>query len=153
MRFAALLFLLAALVSASAAPAESRDSVDVLLTEFDMFGLWAPNCKAEAAPTNPYVRVTSRGPGVVIEEHNLGPSYALNQYSVTDAKRISKTDLSVKVILHPGKDDEERLLLTFRLRDKTRRTLFNQVEGGAVRVKDGMTVGYGTRTPLLSKCE
>ena len=31
--------------------------------------------------------------------------------------------------------------------------MFNQPEGGAVRVKDGIAIGHGVKTPLLRKCD
>jgi hypothetical protein len=47
---------------------------------------------------------------------------------------------------------EERQKLVFAVRANTRRTLFNQTNGGAVRVKDGIALARGSKTPLLQKC-
>jgi len=41
----------------------------------------------------------------------------------------------------------------FRVREGTRRTLFNQPDGGAVRVKDGIALAHGSKTPVLNKCD
>jgi ribosomal protein S28E/S33 len=40
-----------------------------------------------------------------------------------------------------------------RVRDGTRRTLFNRSVDGPVRVKDGVALKFGLKTPLLRKCE
>ena len=51
------------------------------------------------------------------------------------------SSLSVEVIFQPGTEAEERQKLVFLVRDGTRRTMFNQPDGGAVRVKDGIALG------------
>jgi hypothetical protein len=61
--------------------------------------------------------------------------------------------VAVNVIFQPGTDAEERQKLIFSVRDKTRRTMFNQTDGGTVRVKDGIALARGSKTPLLRKCE
>ena len=45
----------------------------------------------------------------------------------------------------------ERLI--FLMRGQTRRTIFNQPDGGAVRVKDGIALAGGSKTPVLNKCD
>ena len=90
---------------------------------------------------------------MVLEDHNLGPDFAVNRYSVVSAERMSATSLSVDVIFQPGTEVEERQKLVFSVRDNTRRTIFNQTNGGAVRVKDGIALARGSKTPLLRKCE
>jgi hypothetical protein len=89
----------------------------------------------------------------VLEDHNLGPDFAVNRYSVLSAEQLSQTSLSVYVIFQPGTEIEERQKLVFAVNNNTRRTMFNQSDGGAVRVKDGVAVARGTKTPLLRKCE
>ena len=59
----------------------------------------------------------------------------------------------MEVIFQPGTETEERQKLVFPVRDGTRRTLFNQPEDGPVRVKDGVALAHGTKTPVLKKCE
>jgi hypothetical protein len=66
---------------------------------------------------------------------------------------VSPTSLSVNVIFQPGTEVEERQKLVFAVRGNTRRTLFNQTNGGAVRVKDGIALARGSKTPLLQKCD
>ena len=128
-------------------------TVEALFNQFHLFGAWAANCARPAAPDNPHVRIIMPSPGLVLEEHSLGADYAVNRYSVLKAERLSATRLAVQVIFQPGKEDEERQRLVFLVRDNTRRTLFNQVEGGPVRVKDGIALSHRTRTPALRKCE
>ena len=41
----------------------------------------------------------------------------------------------------------------FLVRKNTRRTMFNQPDGGDVRVKDGIVLASGGKTPVLKKCE
>ena len=144
-------FVLAAATAISAA-AEAA-SVDVLFQQFGLFGTWASDCALAASPANPHVSITTPSPGLVLESHDLGRNYAINRYSMLSAERISDERLSVNVIFQPGTADEERQKLVFLIRKGTRRTLFNQPEGGAVRVKDGIALAHGSKTPVLRKCE
>lgn len=137
----------AAVTSAAAAP------VDTLFQEFGLLGTWAPDCKQPATPANPHVSITMPSPGLVREEHDLGPNYTVNQYSVLSAERVSADELSVEVIFQPGTETEERQKLVFQVRKDTRRTMFNQPQDGPVRVKDGIVLARGATTPVLNKCE
>jgi hypothetical protein len=128
-------------------------SVEELFQEFGLFGTWATDCNSPATPGNPHVVITVPSAGLVLEDHNLGPDFAVNRYSVLSAEQISQTSLSVYVIFQPGTEIEERQKLVFAVNNNTRRTMFNQSDGGAVRVKDGVAVARGTKTPLLRKCE
>ncbi len=149
MRVVAVIALAAAtlLAAARAAP------VDDLFHEFGLFGVWAADCAKPASPANPHVSIAMPSPGLVLESHDLGPEYTLNRYSMLSAERLSADELSVKVIFQPGTEAEERQKLTFLVRNGTRRTLFNQPDGGAVRVKDGIALANGSKTPVLIKCE
>jgi hypothetical protein len=146
MRLVAVLVFVGA-TSAAAAP------VDTLFQEFGLFGTWAPDCTQAATPANPRVSITVPSPGLVQEEHNLGPNYAVNHYSMLSAERLSPDELSVEVIFQPGTETEERQKLVFRVRKDTRRTMFNQPDNGPVRVKDGIVLARGAKTPVLNKCE
>lgn len=151
MRIAAVvLFALAALSPAAADP---RPTVEELFNEFALFGTWAADCKSPATPNNPHVSINTPTAGVVLENHDLGAEYAVNRYSVLAARKVAAERLAVEVIFQPGTDSEERQKLEFLVRGATRRTLFNQTDGGVVRVKGGVAVARGTRTPLLRKCE
>ena len=150
MRIAAVLvlaFTTAMPAAAKAAPAEE------LFRQFNLFGIWAPDCGQAASPANPHVSITTPSPGLVLESHDLGRNYAVNRYSMLSAERLSGERLAVEVIFQPGTADEERQKLVFLIRKDTRRTLFNQPEGGAVRVKDGIALARGSKTPVLHKCE
>lgn len=149
MRIAAVIILAALTVTSAAAFA----SVEDLFKAFDLFGNWAADCKLPATPANPHVSIVMPSPGLILENHNLGPDFALNRYSVLSAERVSATRLSVAVIFQPGAQGEERQTLVFQIRNGTRRTLFNQSDGGPVRVKGGVTLAHGVKTPLLTKCE
>jgi hypothetical protein len=61
--------------------------------------------------------------------------------------------VSVQVIFQPGTTVEERQKLVFSVNNKTRRTIFNQSDAGAIRVKDGVAIERGSKTPLLQKCD
>jgi hypothetical protein len=128
-------------------------SVEELFQEFGLFGTWATDCNSPATPGNPHVVITVPSAGLVLEDHNLGPDFAVNRYSVLSAEQLSQTSLSVYVIFQPGTEIEERQKLVFAVNNNTRRTMFNQSDGGAERVKDGVAVARGTKTPLLRKCE
>ncbi len=69
------------------------------------------------------------------------------------AERLSADELSVEVIFQPGTETEERQKLVFLVRKDTRRTMFNQPDNGPVRVKDGIVLARGAKTPILNKCD
>ncbi|MGC2827267.1 MAG: hypothetical protein WA322_24075 [Pseudolabrys sp.] len=128
-------------------------SVEEMFQQFGLFGTWATDCNKPPTPGNPHVNITMPSAGLVLEDHNLGPNFAVNRYSVLSAERTSPTSLSVDVIFQPGTEVEDRQKLIFSVRNNTRRTIFNQTSGGAVRVKDGIALAHGTKTPLLQRCE
>jgi hypothetical protein len=145
--------VLAVAMAASMPAAAVAGSVDELFHAFGLFGTWAAHCRQAASPANPHVSITTPSAGLVLESHDLGSDFAINRYSVLSAERLSTERLSVQVIFQPGAEGEERQKLVFRIRDGTRRTMFNQPDGGAARVKDGVALANGRRTPLLKKCE
>jgi hypothetical protein len=128
-------------------------SVEHVFQEFNLFGTWATDCNSPAAPGNPHVSITIPSAGLVLEDHDLGPDFAVNRYTVLSAEPVSQTNVSVQVIFQPGTTVEERQKLVFSVNNNTRRTIFNQSHAGAVRVKDGVAVARGSKTPLLRKCE
>jgi hypothetical protein len=150
MRLAAALALMAAIIMPAAA---SDASVDELFHAFWLFGTWAPDCKLAASPINPHVSITTPSAGVVLEQHDLGGGIAINHYSMLSAELLSDELLSVRTIFQPGTAEEERERLIFRIRGGTRRTMFNQPEGGEAIVKDGVVLSSGRQTPLLRKCD
>jgi hypothetical protein len=142
------------LAAATAMPAATQTApVDALFQQFGLFGTWAADCQQPASPANPHFSITAPSPGLVSESHDLGRDYAVNSYSILSAERLSAEQLSVEVIFQPGTETEEREKLIFLVRDRTRRTMFNQPDGGAVRVKDGVVLAHGVKTPALNKCE
>jgi hypothetical protein len=135
------------------APQVASSAVRRLFEDFGLFGTWAVDCKQPASPDNPHVRIASVESELVQEDHDLGPDFTINHYSVLSAERLSPTNLSAVMIFQPGTDDEEKQKLIFLVRNNTRRTLFNQPDAGPVRVKEGIALARGTKTPLLTKCE
>lgn len=149
-------FVVALLTASSAAtplPAAAAPTVERLFRDFDLFGTWAIECSQPSSGANPHVTITAPGPGQVLEEHDLGGEFAVNRYSVLAASRLSGNRLSIEVMFQPGTADEQRQKLILRIRRGTRRTMFNQPEDGDVRVKDGIALGRGLKTPVLRKCE
>jgi hypothetical protein len=134
-------------------PGANAESVDELFQQFGLFGTWATDCSRPATPSNPRVSITTPSAGLVLEDHNLGPDFSINRYSVLSAERVSASSISVEVIFQPGTQVEERQKLIFSVRDNTRRTMFNEGDGGTVRVKDGIALARGSKTPLLRKCD
>lgn len=128
-------------------------SVEKVFQEFGLFGTWATDCDSPATPGNPHVSISTPSAGLVLEDHDLGPDFAVNRYSVLSAEPVSETSVSVQVIFQPGTKVEERQKLIFSVNNNTRRTIFNQSDAGAIRVKDGIAVARGSKTPLLRKCE
>ena len=150
MRLIAVIGVLALVALSDIAIAASTEEV---FQEFVLFGSWATDCGSPATPGNPHVSVTTPGAGLVLEDHDLGPDFAVNRYSVLSAEQVSRTSVSVQVIFQPGTEAEERQKLVFAINNDTRRTVFNQSASGAIRVKDGVAVARGSKTPLLRKCE
>jgi hypothetical protein len=128
-------------------------SVEEVFQEFGLLGTWAADCSGPATPGNPHVSITVPSAGLVLEDHDLGPDFAVNRYSVLSAEPVSQTSVSVQVIFQPGTMVEERQKLIFSVNNKTRRTIFNQSDAGAIRVKDGVAIARGSKTPLLRKCD
>jgi hypothetical protein len=128
-------------------------SVEEVFKEFGLFGTWATDCNSPATPGNPHVSVIMPSAGLVLEDHDLGPDFAVNRYSVLSAEPVSQTSVTVQVIFQPGTTAEERQKLVFSVNNNTRRTIFNQSDAGAIKVKDGVAVARGSKTPLLRKCE
>jgi hypothetical protein len=124
-----------------------------LFHSFGLFGTFAPDCGLPPAPSNPHVSVTRQDGGLVIEAHNVGAEYATNLYGVRSARRLSKDTLEIKVVFVPGTQAEEFQTLELLVVNGTRRTMFNQVDNGPVRVKRGVAVAIGRKTPLLKKCQ
>jgi hypothetical protein len=153
MRIVAVLVVLLATAMPAAAASGEGPSPDQLFKQFGLFGTWAIDCASPASPGNPHVAISEPAPGVILEDQHLGSDYRLNRYSVLAADKLSDTELSVIVLLHPGEADEDRQKLIFRIQDNTRRTLFTQSVGGPVRVKNGIVVMRGSPTPLLKKCQ
>lgn len=133
------------------APTDSSD-VEKLFARFGMFGNWALHCKAKAAPANPHVSISNPSASLVLEDHDFGAGVSVNRYSVTAAEALSPTRLAVEVIFRPGKSGEERQWLVYEVRGDTRRTLYNRTDSGAIRVKGGIVLTAGRRTPVLKKC-
>lgn len=130
----------------------AETALEDLLQQLGLLGTWAADCAQPASPANPRVSITAPSEGLVIEEHNIGPGFAANRYSVLSAQRLPGDRVALQVIFQPGTQIEERQNLVLLVQRGTRRTLFNQPEGGPVRVKDGIAAGRGTKTPTLKKC-
>ena len=148
-----LVVISAVVASFLVSPSANAASAEELFQQFGLFGTWATDCSKPATPGNPHVSITTPSSGLVLEDHNLGPDFAVNRYSVLSAEQVSASSLAVDVIFQPGTEVEERQKLVFAVRDNTRRTMFNQPVGGAVRVKDGIALARGSKTPLLRKGE
>ena len=149
MRVAAII----ALLMVAASPARAEPSVATLARDFGLLGTWAVDCGKPASADNAYVRVFSPSPGLATEAHDLGPEGVVNRYSILSLKRLPDGDVELHVIFQPGKPDEERQTLVLAIREGTRRTMFNQPDGGAVRVDKGVVLAFGVRTPELKRCE
>jgi hypothetical protein len=138
---------------AAAAEAIATDvGVVDLFRAFGLFGIFAADCGRPAAPGNPHVSVTQESPDLVIETHLVGDQYAANHYSVRSARRLAAHRLEIKVVFVPGMQAEQFQTLEIAVGKGTRRTMFNRVDDGEVRVRRGVAVANGSKTPLLRKC-
>lgn len=144
--------LLTASLAATPLSAAAGPSAEELFREFDLLGNWAIDCTQPATAANPHVAITAPSPGLVLEEHDLGSEFAVNRYNILAASRVSAERLSIEVLFHPSDGDEQRQKLILLVRKDTRRTMFNQPEGGEARVKDGVALARGVKTPVLRKC-
>jgi hypothetical protein len=135
----------------AAMPATEPAVVD-LFRAFELFGTFAPDCSKPAAPTNPHVSVTQQDGGLVIETHDVGRDYATNLYGVRAAHRLGADRLEIKVVFVPGTQAEQFQTLELMVGKGTRRTMFNRVDDGPVRVLRGVAVANGSKTPLLKRC-
>jgi hypothetical protein len=142
-----------AIAATVAMHAAEAASVDALFQQFGLLGTWAPDCGRPASPANPHVSVSTPSAGLVQEDHDLGSGFAINRYSMLSGQRLSDEQVSVETLFQPGDAAQERQKLIFRVRGQTRRTMFNQADGGEVRVKDGIALAGGSKTPVLRKCE
>ena len=149
MRIAAVIVLAAAVVM----PAAEAAPVDELFQQFGLFGTWAPDCgQAGLAGQSACQHYDAeRGTGARGPRSRL--RFAVNRYSMLSAERLSDERLSVEAIFQPGNDAEDHEQLIFLVRGRTRRTIFNQPDGGAARVKDGIALPGGSKTPVLNKCD
>lgn len=147
MRGAVAILLLILVASVAAA-----DTAEELFTQFDLFGSWAVRCDQPASPMNPHVTIAAISSGVLTEEQNTGPDFQLNSYLIATAEKVDPTSLSVHALFRAGTGDQVGQKIVWRIASKTRRTLFNQLDGGRVLVKDGVVVSTGGSTPLLHKC-
>jgi hypothetical protein len=162
MRIAAVIVIAAAALmpAAAARPADAKDATgdiaknaaaEQTFGSFGMFGNWAVDCDKPASPDNPHVAVAVEA-GHVQEINDVGPGYVANRYDVLTARRIAADRLEVAVIFMPGTPIEERQTLVLAVRDGTRRTMFNRLEGGEIRVRHGIALVTGVKTPVLNKC-
>ena len=141
-------FLLSMTLAAVAEPATTAE----VFRQFGLFGTWAVDCGRPASPANPYVSDILQEAGAVVEEHHLGPNYAVNRYRVLLATRLSATRVALEVIFQPGSEAARQQKLIMHVSKERRRTLFNQSQGGEVRVRDGVVLAVGVKTPTLAKC-
>ena len=153
MRIATALVLSMLLSAAAAAAAAKAPTAVSLFRQFGLFGNWAPNCKEAASPDNPHVSITEPKEGVVLEQHSLGPDYEPNNYAMLSARRVGRDELAVEALFQHGKSEPVRQQIVFRIRDRSRRTMFTATEGEPPLVKDGIAVAVDKPTPLLEKCQ
>lgn len=150
MRFVAVVaFLLSMTLAAAAEPPTPANT----FRQFGLFGTWAVDCGRPASPQNPYVSDILESTGDVVEHHHLGPDYVVNRYQVVSATRISATEVALEVVFQPGSEAAQQQKLVMHVWDGRRRTLFNQPQGGEVRVNNGIALAAGVKTPTLTKCQ
>jgi len=136
-------------------PASARKpSVAELFSQFGLFGIWAINCDSEPAIDNPRATLLRPPPsGPVVENDDTGPGTYVNHYIIIAARRLGDDTLSVKVLYRTGPGHQQLQDQVWRVRDNGWRTLFNKPKGEPARVKDGIVVGSGGKTPVLHRCD
>lgn len=131
-------------------------TAEPVFRDLNLLGTWAPDCGAPASPQNPHVATTAPGDGRVVETHDVGPEYAANLYHFVAARRLDKDSVEARALFRPGVEGEEAQTLVMRIaRDAkgtdTRRTMYNRGDDG-VRVKNGVALRSGLKTPVLKRC-
>ncbi|MFA6266934.1 MAG: hypothetical protein WC670_14615 [Pseudolabrys sp.] len=164
-RWAGVLLLAALMIApASAATDPAPDSATLKAPEFtaepvfrvfNLLGNWAFACDQAASPRNPHVSVTAPGGGLIVESHDVGPQFAANLYHFIAARRLDKDSLEASVLFRPGAEGEEAQTIIMRIGKAkgvaTRRTIYNRGDDG-VRVKNGVALSSGLKTPVLKRC-
>ena len=136
--------------------AQPSFTAEPVFRELNLLGNWALDCNAPASPRNPHVATTAPGDGRVFETHDVGTEYAANLYHFVAARRIDKDSVEAQALFRPGGEGEEAQTLVMRIsRDAkgtdTRRTIYNRGDDG-VRVKNGVALRSGLKTPVLKRC-
>ncbi len=153
MRIAALVAMAAIVLMPNLPSAADPVPMEAVFTEMGLFGHWALDCAGPPSLANPHVRIATPEPGEVEEVHEHGLEFSANRYRILSAERVGEDRLQITAIFQPGTDTSQLQTLAFQVGRGTRRTLFNQPDGAAVRVRDGVVVANGRRTPLLKKCD
>jgi len=131
-------------------------TAEPVFRDLNLLGNWALNCATPASPQNPHVATTAPGDGRVVETHDVGPEYASNLYHFVAARRLDKDSVEARVVFRPGLEGEEPQTLVMRVgKDargiETRRTIYNRGDDG-VRVRNGVALRSGLKTPVLRRC-
>jgi hypothetical protein len=131
-------------------------TAEPVFRDLNLLGNWALDCRAPASPQNPHVATTAAGDGRVVETHDVGPEFASNLYHFVAAHRLDKDSVEARVLFRPGLEGEEAQTLVMRVgKDakgvETRRTIYNRGDDG-VRVRNGVALRSGLKTPVLRRC-
>ncbi|MBS0246637.1 MAG: hypothetical protein JSR61_08440 [Proteobacteria bacterium] len=131
-------------------------NAEPVFRDLNLLGNWARDCAAPASPQNPHVATTAPGDGRVVEVHDVGPEYASNLYHFIAARRLDKDSIEAQALFRPGLEGEEPQTLVMRIgKDArgtdTRRTIYNRGDDG-VRVRNGVALRSGLKTPVLRRC-
>ena len=137
----------------SGAAAARPMSAERLFHEFDLFGVWAPNCAAPASIDNPRVSIGMPQPGAVLEQHDFGPDYEPNRYVIVAARRLRGQRLAVDALFEQDGAEPQRQLIIMQVENHTRRTMFTGTGHEPPRVLNGIATATGAPTPMLKKCE
>ena len=136
--------------------AQPSFTAEPVFRDLNLLGNWALDCGQAASPQNPHVATTAPGDGRVVETHDVGADYASNLYHFVAARRLDKDSGEARALFRPGVEGEEAQTLVMRIsRDAkgtdTRRTIYNRGDDG-VRVKNGVALRSGLKTPVLKRC-
>jgi len=140
--------VLASLLLAPAQSAQAQTVQDVL-TRFDLIGKWADNCNATASDSNWYAVYAATPNGQVTRSFFNGKSKPYNRY-VIDRAKITGTEISY----HMVEADARQLQFDIVLRkDGERiRVWSSHQQDGAFVVRDGKSTSSGEENNWQTRC-
>jgi hypothetical protein len=131
-----------------AAPAAQAATVQEVIQNFGLIGVFAVDCSKPASAQNSYVVQRAVDAEHVQRDLMIGPAARQNFYVVDRAEVAKPNEVAISMT-----SEGRRLNLLLRAEPKRMRTIESAPENGAKLIADGRFVDNGAQTPWLNKCE